>query len=387
MKYNTPFILEVVKDQLYLGNLSGALSVEQRDQFSITHIVSVCPDYPSTGSRHLTIAVQDSEHENLLIHLAEACCFIQNALNQGGRILLHCVMGISRSPAVLAAYIMKARNMTASNAIRFIKQRRPQVHPNYGFIKQLDVFEKCGYEPSSSHPQYRSWKRRHVQDVNNYLNHIVDTVAIIPNKLLMTSEFPDDPEQAQFFLQEIRVTHLLSISPAENTFSSTSVLNHHVTVNSQSPGALSLVLPSICDYICDSMKNNGLVLVHCRTESWACTAVCAYMMSRGSSYEQAFCVIQNVLPLFSPTNIFLQNLERFQASPYMARSEQLIVKNTVSSPPSHSNSAVLTSSTNPNEPKHITPINGHGTDSGVYIDSNSLKITSRHSRLLSLSVR
>lgn len=63
---------------------------------------------------------------------------------------------------------------------------RPQVHPNYGFIKQLDVFEKCGYEPSSLHPQYRSWKRRHVQDVNNYLNHLVDTVAIIPDKLLMT---------------------------------------------------------------------------------------------------------------------------------------------------------------------------------------------------------
>ena len=63
---------------------------------------------------------------------------------------------------------------------------RPQARPNYGFIKQLDMFEKCGYAPSSSHPQYRSWKRRHVQDINNYLNHIVDTVTIVPDKLLMT---------------------------------------------------------------------------------------------------------------------------------------------------------------------------------------------------------
>lgn len=63
---------------------------------------------------------------------------------------------------------------------------RPQAQPNYGFTKQLDIFEKCGYEPSLSHPQYRSWKRRHVQDVNNYLNHLVDTVAIVPDKLLMT---------------------------------------------------------------------------------------------------------------------------------------------------------------------------------------------------------
>jgi len=38
---------------------------------------------------------------------------------------------------------------------------RPQIHPNYGFIKQLDTFAKCNYEPSPSHPTYRSWKRRH----------------------------------------------------------------------------------------------------------------------------------------------------------------------------------------------------------------------------------
>jgi dual specificity phosphatase 12 len=173
---------------------------------------------------------------------------------------------------------------------------RPQAQPNYGFTKQLDIFEKCGYEPLLSHPQYRSWKRRHVQDVNNYLNHLVDTVAIVPDKLLMTrfvlrhslihpvflarlsrlSEFPDDPKKAQSLLIEMGVTHLLSISPAKSTSSFTSVMNHHVSINSQSPEALLLVLPSICDYIRDSVKNNGLVLVHCRIESRACTAVCAY---------------------------------------------------------------------------------------------------------------
>ena len=53
-------------------------------------------------------------------------------------------------------------------------------------------------------------------------------------------------------------------------------MNHHVSINSQSPEALLLVLPSICDYIRDSVKNNGLVLLHCRIESRACMVVCAY---------------------------------------------------------------------------------------------------------------
>lgn len=395
MKYNdSPCVSEIVKDQLYIGNLSAGLSVEQRDQLSITHIVSVCPDYPSTGPRHLTIPVQDSELDNLLIHLPEACRFIQNALEQGGRVLLHCVMGISRSTTVLAAYLMKTRNMSPSDAINFIKQRRPQAQPNYGFTKQLDIFEKCGYEPLISHPHYRSWKRRHVQDVNNYFNHLIDTVAIVPDKLLLTSEFPDDPKKAQSLLIEMGVTHILSISPSENTSSFASVMNHHVITNGQSPEALLLVLPSICDYIRDSVKNNGLVLVHCRIESRACTAVCAYLMSGGSSFEQAFCVIQNALPLFNPTKIFLHNLECFQASLLMATST---VNDTFSS---QRQSTAVTKSSNVHdrdESKHTSATtttttvttatsSGHEADSGVFGDFINLKIAAA-SRQTFISVR
>ena len=63
---------------------------------------------------------------------------------------------------------------------------RPQVHLNYGFIKQLDVFAKCEYQPSVSHPAYLTWKRRHVQDATRYLNYMADTVSIITDKLLLT---------------------------------------------------------------------------------------------------------------------------------------------------------------------------------------------------------
>ena len=329
---------------------------------------------------------------------------------------------------------------------------RPQAQPNYGFIKQLDIFENCGYEPSLSHPQYRSWKRRHVQDVNNYLNHLVDTVAIVPDKLLMTrfvfepithlfciflknslvSEFPNDPEKAQSLLIEMGVTHLLSISPAENTSSFASVMNHHVGINSQSPEALLLVLPSICDYIRDSVKNNGLVLVHCQIESRACMAVCAYrkcfpqfktifhmrlVMSGGSSYEQAFCVIQNgqfniilsflslidsllVLPLFNPTKIFLRSLERFQASLLMVTSDHLTIVNDTFSSQRQSNAAAAAAATvtkssnvhDRNESQHTTTsaattttsTSGRETDSGALGDFINLKMAATRQTFISV---
>ena len=85
-------------------SLSAALSVDQREKTGITHVISVCPDYPSTGKRHLSIPLHDTEYEDLLIHLPKTCEFIQAALSQGGKVLVHCVMGISRSTTVVAAY-------------------------------------------------------------------------------------------------------------------------------------------------------------------------------------------------------------------------------------------------------------------------------------------
>ena len=66
----------------------------------------MCPDYPAEpeDNHHLCIPVQDSEFENLLVHLPIACRFIQDALDAGGKVLVHCVMGISRSATVICAY-------------------------------------------------------------------------------------------------------------------------------------------------------------------------------------------------------------------------------------------------------------------------------------------
>jgi dual specificity phosphatase 12 len=85
-------------------SLSAALSEQHRKSVGITHILSVCPDYPSTGESHLTINVHDSEYEDLLIHLPRACRFVEDAVSRGGRVLVHCVMGVSRSSTVVAAY-------------------------------------------------------------------------------------------------------------------------------------------------------------------------------------------------------------------------------------------------------------------------------------------
>ena len=63
---------------------------------------------------------------------------------------------------------------------------RPQVHPNYGFRKQLQVFADCRYNPSCTNAEYIAWKRRQKREVTKYLNLISDTVPIIPDQLYIS---------------------------------------------------------------------------------------------------------------------------------------------------------------------------------------------------------
>jgi len=84
--------------------LAAATSTETLERLGITHILSVCPEFASTGPNHMNISVDDSEYDDLLIFLPRACQFIQQALEGEGRVLVHCVVGVSRSATVAAAY-------------------------------------------------------------------------------------------------------------------------------------------------------------------------------------------------------------------------------------------------------------------------------------------
>jgi len=304
----------VIDGQLYIGNLSAAKSIDLRRHFGITHIVSACPDYPLQGSNHLTIPVQDSEYEDILIHLPLACRFIKGAINGGGRVLVHCLMGISRSATIVAAYLMSSRHISTHKAIALIKRARPQIQPNYGFIKELHVFEACNYESSPTNATYRAWKRRHRQDVTSFLNSLSDTTCIIPEKLSLSSDFPTGPEQAACLVEYLGLTHCISLSPSATFQSNISLKHSHIEISPSNKAALLLSLPTICKYIQDVLDNRGRVLVHCLTESTTAIVACAYLMwSRRASYKQAYRTLNEALPLFNATESFMKILELYAA--------------------------------------------------------------------------
>ncbi len=82
------------------------------------------------GIEFLTIEVDDSPEENISQHFDRISDFIDQSESN---VLLHCASGISRSGAAVIAYFMRRESLSFEDAWKFVRTRRPIVHPNSGF--------------------------------------------------------------------------------------------------------------------------------------------------------------------------------------------------------------------------------------------------------------
>lgn len=65
-------------------------------------------------------------------------------IENGKNVLVHCNMGVSRSGTLAVAYLMKTLHISSKDAWKLAKKSRSAIRPNEGFMKQLQEFEsKC----------------------------------------------------------------------------------------------------------------------------------------------------------------------------------------------------------------------------------------------------
>jgi len=152
---------------LYLGNLEHAGNAGMLEAIGITHVVSVgeslisCqpgsdPMYGMIGPNTLSTAyyegrikvldlndVRDDGNDPLRPLIARACAWIEDARMQGGTVLVHCRVGVSRSASIVIAYMMQQQRMGLMDAYLLTRARRLNVliQPNLRFFHELFGWE------------------------------------------------------------------------------------------------------------------------------------------------------------------------------------------------------------------------------------------------------
>lgn len=130
---------------MFLGSVGAAHDRDALDACGITHVLTVAGGFPPKFPdvyEYLVIDVADVSSENLDAHFEKCLKFIARALLDGGRVLVHCFAGRSRSSTVVAAYVMATEGLSLEQTMALIKNARPCAMPNAGFAKQLAAFER-----------------------------------------------------------------------------------------------------------------------------------------------------------------------------------------------------------------------------------------------------
>jgi len=136
-----------VLPHLYLGNMRDASDVTSLSRLNIRYVLNVTAKPPSyhlpPGFHYKHLEAADNGLQNLRQFFEEAFNFIDEAKKAGAGVLVHCQAGISRSPTIAVAYLMKNNYpMAMSDAYKFVKTKRSIISPNLNFMGQLWEFEQ-----------------------------------------------------------------------------------------------------------------------------------------------------------------------------------------------------------------------------------------------------
>ncbi|MCU0511180.1 MAG: dual specificity protein phosphatase family protein [Anaerolineae bacterium] len=137
--------LSRITPQLYVGGQHLHLSPLLREGITATvnlreaHYSDV--DRGIGGPQHLHLATRDNTPPTLP-DLNSGADFIAAQIAAGGKVYVHCGVGVGRAPTAAAAYLIKYHRLTPAQALARIRQVRPFIHLTRRQYGQLITFEQ-----------------------------------------------------------------------------------------------------------------------------------------------------------------------------------------------------------------------------------------------------
>ncbi|ORX85261.1 hypothetical protein BCR32DRAFT_217217 [Anaeromyces robustus] len=133
---------------LYIGTETIPASedaVIRLKKLKVTHVLNVAMEcnvgvtFPEDQIVYKKIDLADNLAENIAKYLWESCEWIENERkkNSNAVFYIHCKAGKSRSATVVIAYLMKVEHWSLNKAYSYLKDLRPNISPNLGFMSAL----------------------------------------------------------------------------------------------------------------------------------------------------------------------------------------------------------------------------------------------------------
>jgi len=149
-----------ITKRLFLGNDHDAGDEDALRKANITHVLSMVArkwDEKPRGTfdwksnifdwskdiERMCVPLRDDGKSNVikLLEKKELWDFILESQKKKKKLLIHCQMGMNRSPTMVMGFLMKHEHITFHQAWRMVKQKRIIVQPHVKYIKQLRAWD------------------------------------------------------------------------------------------------------------------------------------------------------------------------------------------------------------------------------------------------------
>ena len=144
--YYSKHLSEIIPNFLYISSYNATKNLELLEKNKITHIINCAADFcenvyeQENKFTYLSFYLKDHVLENIECIFYECIKFIENVREKGGRVLVHCIQGISRSVSIVMAYIIFTKKISYDKAFNIVQSKREISSPNFGFSIQLQNF-------------------------------------------------------------------------------------------------------------------------------------------------------------------------------------------------------------------------------------------------------
>ncbi|NWS72060.1 DUS12 phosphatase, partial [Crotophaga sulcirostris] len=174
---------------VYVGGAESCSSLESLSAAGVVAVLTVsAEEVPApAGLRAMQVRARDEAGADLLSHLDACAAFIDAARAGGGAALVRCHAGVSRSVAVVTAYLMKTEGLGWQEAYAAVRAAKPDAEVNPSFQEQLELYEAMGCVLDPSSAPYRRYRLRALGERGPELQDLPQEIfAVDPTSISQT---------------------------------------------------------------------------------------------------------------------------------------------------------------------------------------------------------
>ena len=135
-----------VTNRVYVGPQFSERGLKKLNDLGITHILNLRKEFDDSvfdlsGNIYCYLPIIDDTAPTEEF-LEKGVGFIQKALEDGGKVYVHCAAGVGRSVTIVAAWLIKENNLSVEESLSTIRINRPFILPVADQLTLLNKWQR-----------------------------------------------------------------------------------------------------------------------------------------------------------------------------------------------------------------------------------------------------